>query len=85
MSVDYAAINAALEQGDQETARGLVSDEMVGLYSASGSPSDFQERIQLYFDSGIDLAMIVPIGNHKQKMLALRLALEVSSSQRATA
>lgn len=80
VSVDYATINAAREQGELEIARGLVSDELAKLFTASGSPSEFQERIQLYCNSGIDLPMLIPLGTHEQKMLALQLALEVLSS-----
>jgi 5,10-methylenetetrahydromethanopterin reductase len=77
VSVDHAAILQALQRGDAERAKSLVGDELVELCSASGTPDDFQERLQAYSAVGLDLPVLAPLGTPDEKRLAVQLALEV--------
>jgi alkanesulfonate monooxygenase SsuD/methylene tetrahydromethanopterin reductase-like flavin-dependent oxidoreductase (luciferase family) len=81
VSVDHAAILQALQRGDAEGAKRLVSDELVELCSASGTPAEFQERIKAYYAVGLDLPVLAPLGAPEEKRLAVLLALEVLKAQ----
>lgn len=75
--VDHEAILEAHMRGDDKRAKGYVSDELVRLFSASGSPSEFQDRLHGYLETGLDLLVLNPVGSDEVKPLALRLAMEV--------
>jgi 5,10-methylenetetrahydromethanopterin reductase len=76
--IDHVAIQSALKRHDEEAATKLVGDELVELFSASGSPVEFQARIKAYFEVGLDRPVLAPLGTLEEKLLAVRLALEVA-------
>jgi 5,10-methylenetetrahydromethanopterin reductase len=76
VTVEHAAIRQALQRGDGEGAKRLVSDELAGLCSASGTPADFQARLRAYAAVGLDLPVLAPLGGPEEKRRAVRLALE---------
>lgn len=80
VSVDHAAILQALTRHDAEAAKQLVSDEMVALCSASGTPAEFQDRLRAYFAVGLDVPVLAPLGSPHEKRLAVRLAREVHAA-----
>jgi alkanesulfonate monooxygenase SsuD/methylene tetrahydromethanopterin reductase-like flavin-dependent oxidoreductase (luciferase family) len=76
VTVDHAAILQALQRGDAEAARQLVSDDLVALCSATGTPAEFQARFQQFVALGLDRTVIAPLGGPEEKRLAVRLAVE---------
>jgi len=77
VTVDHAAILHALQRGEAEAAKRLVSDELAALCSASGTPAEFQERLRDYAAIGLDWLVLAPLGGPEEKMRAVRLAREV--------
>ena len=80
VQVDHQAILAARNRGDMDQVMGYITDELVSLFSASGTPAEFQDSLRTYLDSGIDLAVLKLLGTHDQRLQALRLAIEVTQS-----
>ncbi|OGO15130.1 MAG: hypothetical protein A2Z14_18085 [Chloroflexi bacterium RBG_16_48_8] len=78
--MDQLAILAARKRGDMEQATSYITNELVALFSASGSPTEFQDHLRAYLDSGIDLAVLKLLGTPDQRLQALRLAIEVAQS-----
>lgn len=76
VTVDHAAILAALRRQDGQAARELVGDDVVELCSASGTPDAYQARIRAYLDVGLDALVLAPLGSPEEKKQAVQLALE---------
>ncbi len=76
VEVDQVAIRQALQRGDAEAAKKLVSDELVALCSASGAPGEFQARFRTFAALGLDRPVLAPLGGPDEKRMAVRLALE---------
>ena len=57
---EAAAIGAAWEKGDRESAQRMVTDEMVDATGVVGTPAECRERLDAYRDSGIDLPIVAP-------------------------
>ena len=77
LTVDHGAIWQALQRGEAEAAKRLVSDELVELCSASGTPAEFQARFQAFTTVGLDRPVLAPLGGPDEQRLAVRLAQEV--------
>jgi len=79
--VDHAAIGQALQRGDAEAAQRLVGDELVGAFSASGTPAEFQDRFNAYAALGLERLVLAPLGPPEAQRQAVRLALEVLNTR----
>jgi 5,10-methylenetetrahydromethanopterin reductase len=77
VEVDYEGIKSAIAQQDWERGCSLVSDEVVEVCTVSGSPLQFQDRLQAYIDAGIDYPVLWLLGGNEEKKLAINLALEI--------
>jgi 5,10-methylenetetrahydromethanopterin reductase len=78
LDIDGDAIREAIDiHNDLEAASNLISERAVDLLTASGTPDEFQERLQKYLDAGIDYPVLLPVGNKLEKLRAIELASKI--------
>jgi 5,10-methylenetetrahydromethanopterin reductase len=78
VEVDHEAIQEARERGDSEAARALIGDDLVEIFTASGTPGPFQRRIRTYLQAGLDRLVLSPLGDQEAQLRAIRLAVQAS-------
>jgi 5,10-methylenetetrahydromethanopterin reductase len=60
---DVVSIRQAVNRGRSREAAHLVRDEILEIYTASGSPERICERIREYRSSGVTLPIVCPTGS----------------------
>ena len=77
-------LRAAVQSGDDRTASGLVSDEMVDAFYVIGGPERCQERVAEYRAAGVTQPLLLPrLDDYHQVALALGRRNGASAAPRA--
>ncbi len=66
---DVVSIRQAVDKGRSREAAHLVTDEMLEIYTASGTPERICERIGEYRSSGVTLPIICPTGSQIKRII----------------
>ena len=61
-------IRKAWRMTDLTRASQLVSNSMIEALTASGQPEDAEERLEEYLSTGVDLAIITPVGDVRKTL-----------------
>ncbi len=83
LEIDHEAILAAILRDDPASAAGLISDRAVMTLSATGTPDDFQRRLEAYMEAGVDLPVVAPVGDLKAKIRVMELAIDVCGKRQS--
>jgi 5,10-methylenetetrahydromethanopterin reductase len=69
---EAAAVSAAISKGDFGSALGSVSDEMIDVFSVSGTPDDCRARVDDLLATGVTQIVVgSPIGPNKERSIKL--------------
>lgn len=68
---DVVSIRQAVDKGDSRMAADLVTDEMLDIYTASGTAERIRERIREYRSSGVTLPIICPTGSQIKRIIEI--------------
>jgi 5,10-methylenetetrahydromethanopterin reductase len=77
LQIDHRAIYEAIERKDMPAACDLVDDISIQTLTASGTPAEFQAKLEAYLQAGIDLPVIFPSGDISTKIKTIKLAVDV--------
>jgi hypothetical protein len=77
LQIDHRAIFDAIQRKNLQEACALVSDRTVRTLSASGTPEDFQSKLDTYLKAGVGLPVIFPSGDIQTMIKTMQLAVEV--------
>ena len=66
---DVVSIREAIEKGHSREAAHLVTDEMLDIYTASGTADAICERIREYRSSGVTLPIVCPTGSQIKRVI----------------
>lgn len=77
-TVDQDRLAEAIARRDWEAAKRLVSDEVVFAHSASGTPSQCLGRLEHFVRGGLNLPILLPMGNQEARKRVVELARELS-------
>lgn len=72
---NHAAIATAYRECDDTELARLVPDELVRSCTVTGSLSACRERLSVYADAGLDIAVLLPIGTFDEQQQQLRTLL----------
>lgn len=72
--VDHEKIAAAIGKRDWESAKQLISDEVVFAHSISGTPVECRRRLEDFVKEGLDLPILLPMGTQEARKKAVEMA-----------
>ncbi len=75
--VDQPALAAAVSQRDWETAKKLISDEIVFAHSVAGTSGDCRNQLEAFTKGGLDLPIVLPMGTQEARKRAVRMVSEM--------
>ena len=78
LSIDHAAIIAALGQRDLNKATGLLPREAADVFGVSGTPTECSDRLEAYLSIGLTEPIIEICGTPEERSLALDVVREVA-------
>jgi 5,10-methylenetetrahydromethanopterin reductase len=71
---DRAAVADAAVRGDWKTAARLIPDEAVSTYGVAGTPEDCRRQLEPFLAAGLDLPILLPVGDARARWLAIEAA-----------
>jgi 5,10-methylenetetrahydromethanopterin reductase len=75
--VDQEALAAAVAKREWDTAKKLISDEVVFAHSVAGTPADCRKQLEAFIQGGLNLPIVLPMGTQEARMRVVRMAREV--------
>lgn len=74
VKVDQGAVAAAAVRGDWETAVRLIPDEALEKCALAGTPRECRRQLESFLPPGLDVAVLVAVGDAESRRLAIGLA-----------
>ncbi|HEX9443968.1 MAG TPA: LLM class flavin-dependent oxidoreductase, partial [Candidatus Binatia bacterium] len=72
--VDQEGLAAAIGRRDWEGAKKFISDEVAHAHSISGTPAECARRIGEFVNAGLDLPILLPMGDQEARKRVVELA-----------
>ena len=68
---EWDAVLEALREDDRAKAAAMISDSYLGAFTITGTPTQARERLEAWREAGIDLPILVPVGDDRQALEAV--------------
>ena len=69
---EWDAVLAALRECDRAAAASIVSDRYLDAFTITGTAGEARERLDVWREAGIDLPILVPVGDDDQALEAVK-------------